>query len=141
MRRPLAVIGFTGLLALVFAAFFGESMAFWAAAGIAVLSLVFLAVGIFCPRFRRYKAVLVACVAAVVFFSSYVLCMQLRVRPVQALDGQSAEIEGVVCELPYESYGKYYYLLYQCPAGGVLSQHPGVWLRHHYVHRKSAQRH
>lgn len=111
MRRPLAVIGFTGLLALVFAAFFGESMAFWAAAGIAVLSLVFLAVGIFCPRFRRYKAVLVACVAAVVFFSSYVLCVQLRVRPVQALDGQSAEIEGVVCELPYESYGKYYYEL------------------------------
>lgn len=107
MRRPLALVGFTYLLALVAAVYFGES----AAAVLAVLSFVLFCVSMCYRPARRAKYFPVAFFTAAVAFVSYGVAMQTQVRPVQQLAESDAVISGVICELPYEDYNRYYYTI------------------------------
>lgn len=107
MRRPLALVGFTYLLALVTAVYFGES----AALILAVLSFVLFLVTICIKSCRANKAMPVAFAVAAVAFCVYAVYSVHQIKPVQSFDNRDATISGVICELPYKSYNRYYYVI------------------------------
>lgn len=107
MRRPLALVGFTYLLALVAAVYFGEG----AAVVLAVVSLVLFCISMCYRPARRARYFPVAFFTAAVAFVSYGVAVQTQVRPVQQLAESDAVISGVICELPYEAYNRYYYTI------------------------------
>jgi competence protein ComEC len=107
MRRPLALVGFTYLLALVAAIQFGERFAVWGA----LLTFAAFAVCLAVKRLRVQKTAPVACLVACVALISFSFFTEFRAKPVWPLAGQEAQISGVICELPYEAYGRVYYMV------------------------------
>lgn len=107
MKRPLALVGFTYLLALVAAAFFGEGIA----AALALFSFAICIATLVVGSTRRGKVIPAAFLTAAVALTVFCVCSEWQIKPVQKLDGQDAVISGTICELPYESYGRYYYVL------------------------------
>lgn len=105
MKRPLALVGFTYLLAQAVAVFFGYDIALWCAAGCGIIFLVSLGV----PVLRKEKAVPIACLVAAMALGVYCLAQAQRIQPLKAVDGKDAVISGVICELPYETNQRYYY--------------------------------
>ena len=105
MKRPLVLVGFTVLLTLAAAAFFGAGAAFpamWVCLGAFAASLAW-------KRTRRAAAVplaLASAAAALALFCGYDARF---VEPPRSLDGKTAEIAGTVCELPEFRNGKWYY--------------------------------
>ncbi len=107
MKRPFAVIGITFLAALTSASVFG------ARAG-AILACVFAAgfgVSLIFSKLRKEKTVPAVLITACAAFVLYLLALQICVVPVQSLSEQAAKLTGVICEAPYERYGKFYYEL------------------------------
>ena len=105
MKRPLALVGFTYLLAQAAAVFFGEPVAWYLAGG----CLLFFVLSLCIRRLRREKAVPVACLAAMVACLAYGLGQMWLIRPMTPLDGQDVEVSGSICELPYQENDRYYY--------------------------------
>lgn len=106
MVRPFALVGFTYLLTLTAAVYFGAEIA-------AVLGCACLAA--FCVLalvFRGGKRVLLAAlVVSALAFGSFCAYDRAVVAPAAALDNQDAFLTGTVCELPYRQNGRFYYIL------------------------------
>lgn len=105
MKRPFAVIGITFLCTLAAACMVGVTVSLPAAvvlAGAAAASFLF-------PALRREQTVPAALLTAAAALFAYTLAVTAWVMPVQALDGQAGTFTGVLTEMPYESYGQFYY--------------------------------
>ncbi len=107
MKRPLAVIGAVFAIAAAAAVFLGREMF------PLLFAVCFLAAGLSLKnkRLRRtvyVPAVLLTAAAAVASVSIYTL---LKVEPSEVCLGKTARIDAVLCELPYQQYGRYYYKL------------------------------
>ncbi len=107
MKRPLAVIGFAYLAALVVAVFLdGE----WF-----VLSMCLLVSGLAfsmkAKRLRSHKAIPVVLITGIIAFSSVAVYSSDILEPVSKLYGKSAVVSGELCEIPYSQYGRFYYKL------------------------------
>lgn len=107
MKRPFAVIGFTYLISLMVASYFG--------AGIAMK----LAIAMFCSfilsliikQTRVEKVIPIIFLVSTIALGIYSVACRNIIEPVTELEGESAVISGVVCELPIKSYGRYYYIV------------------------------
>lgn len=119
MKRPLVLVGFTYLLTLAAAVYFG---AFWSMA-FACAALLGFAVTLLLPKTRTAWVFPTALLAASLAFGSFAAFSQAEVEPVRALAERDAVIEGTVVELPYRAYGKNYYVVeVRRTAGAALSQ-------------------
>lgn len=108
VRRPLAVIGFTFLAALVAASFFG-----WMAnAALAVLFAVSAGVALFVFGGRpAAKATALALAAAAAALGWYCAVWQVCYQPAAQLAGQTADVTGLLDGLPQQSGGKTVYVI------------------------------
>lgn len=105
MKRPLAIIGFTYLMALVTAGIIGFT--FSLTCGIVCLSAFFIAL---CFKNLR-RASTVPLVLFVICIASFSYCFALSrtAVPVSALAGIRTQVSGQILDDPVEEYGRYYY--------------------------------
>lgn len=107
MKRPLATVGFSYLLALVAAVTFGLNFSV-----IFAVLFALAAVWTFKNAHVRKKIVLPAvCTAAAVAFSVFSVYTYFFVQPVSLLYGREAYVYGKVIQEPYFEYDKYYTVL------------------------------
>ena len=88
MKRPFAVIGISYITALAVALFFGSDSFF-------ILCAVFLVSFAICLISKKSRKF------ALIFITAFTAVLMLW--------GYTAEISGVLCELPYKYYDRYYY--------------------------------
>ena len=126
MARPFVLVGFTYLLTLTAAVYFG-----------AVISLMFGAicllgfcVSLFINRARQTMLFPIAFLAAAVAFGSFSAYDMSSVAPFSALDDQDVLAVGTICELPTRENGRYCYVMSidsiepYCATGGTAPQLP-----------------
>ena len=107
MKRPLAVIGYTYLAALVVAFFLGLS-----ALGVLSITLLLgLAVALKSSRLRRTLVVPTVLVTALCAMGMLWFYTGVFITPTDICHGQTAAMEAELCESPYEQYDRYYYHL------------------------------
>ena len=102
MKRPFAVIGISYITALAVALFFGSDSFF-------ILCAVFLAgfaVCLLSKKSRKFALIFITAFTAVLMLWGYTFAY---ITPSVSLKGETAEISGVLCELPYKYYDRYYY--------------------------------
>lgn len=105
--RLFAVLGFSYLFAITAALFCGCDISLFLAIGFFVLFLVALAV----PAVRKgaiFPLIFISCSVGFISFWSYDTSVT---APAKAYNDSEAHISAVLCELPYESYGRFYYTL------------------------------
>lgn len=107
MERPLAVTGFAYLSALAVALFVGTEYCIT----LAVIFIVSFVVSLFSKTLRK-KAV----IPAVLLTSAIAVTMLLgysnaKVKPIESLKGETAEITAQICDLPYSQNNRCYYYL------------------------------
>lgn len=107
MKRPLVLVGFSYLLTLVAAVYFGSEISIIGA----VLGLLLFIVAMFVPKFRRTKIYPIVFLTVSLAFGSFFAFYEEKIEPVKILDGKDAIIEGTVVEAPFEQYGNFYYVL------------------------------
>ncbi len=106
MKRPLALVGFCYLLTLAAAVFFGAS---WSML-LACCSLAGFLVTLFLPKIRAVGVFPIVLLTMSLAFGSFYAGVQ-SVAPSLALAEKDAVIDGTVCELPYQSYNRFYYVV------------------------------
>lgn len=102
MERPFAVIGIVYVTALAVALFLGSSCFF-------ILCAVFLAgfaVCILSKKSRKFALIFITAFTAVLMLWGYTYAY---IMPSASLKGETAEISGVLYELPYKYCDRYYY--------------------------------
>ena len=102
MKRPFAVIGISYITALAVALFFGSDSFF-------ILCAVFLAgfaVCLLSKKSRKFALIFITAFTAVLMLWGYTYAY---IMPSVSLKGETAEISGILCELPYKYYDRYYY--------------------------------
>ncbi len=106
MKRPLALVGFCYLLTLAAAVFVGAQWSIVLACGCLAGFLVTL----FLPKVRTVGVFPIALLAMSLAFGSFFTASQ-NFAPAAALDEKDVVITGTVCELPYQAYNRFYYVL------------------------------
>jgi len=102
MKRPFAVIGITYITALAVALFWGKD-------AFSILCAVFLVgfvICLFAKKSRKFALIFITAFTAVSMLWGYTYAY---IMPSVSLKGETSEISGVLCELPYQSYDRYYY--------------------------------
>ncbi|HEX3039272.1 MAG TPA: ComEC/Rec2 family competence protein [Caproiciproducens sp.] len=107
MKRPLALVGFCYLLTQAAAVFFGAQLSLI----LACCCLLGFLASLFWWKTRAAGVFPVALLAMSLAFGSFFAGYQAKNLPALALDGKDAVIDGVVCELPYQSYNRSYYIV------------------------------
>lgn len=107
MKRPMSVIGFSYLAALVAATYFSVDLSLVFAATFLLSFIICI-----CIRKVRVKKVLPAAFLTMsVAFTAYYILSYRVVKPIEQLNEQDVIISGRICELPYKSYNRYYYIV------------------------------
>ena len=102
MKRPFAVIGISYITALAVALLLGSDSFF-------ILCAVFLAGFAVCflsKKSRKFALIFTTAFIAVLMLWGYTYAY---IMPSVSLKGETAEISGILCELPYKYYDRYYY--------------------------------
>lgn len=107
MKRPLALVGFCYLLTLAAAVYFGAK---WSLVLACICLLGFL-LTVLHSKTRASGVFPVALLTVSLAFGSFAAYATSTVEPVQSLAGHDAVIEGTVCELPYQNYNRFYYIV------------------------------
>ncbi|MBW7573315.1 ComEC/Rec2 family competence protein [Caproiciproducens faecalis] len=107
MKRPLVLVGFSYLLTLAAAVYFGPylSLVF------ACLSLAGFLITMLVPKARAAAVFPAALIAGSLAFGSFYAYHQSLIKPAEQLAGQDAVIDATVCELPYQAYNRFYYIV------------------------------
>ncbi len=107
MNRPFALIGFVYLAVQAVSIYFGASLAFALSGCFAILFIITL----FITKLRIAKVIPIACLVAAIVLSAYGGYHIWKIEPLTEIANTDAEITAVLCELPYENNGKFYYTL------------------------------
>jgi len=106
MKRPFAVVGITYLIAQTIAVLCGLAVT------TALFCMTLLCALVVFVLFKERPAWLMpALLSCLVCFGMSCGHRMLVVRPAQALEGNTVLLSGRVCEAPYESFGRYYYII------------------------------
>ena len=105
MKRSFALIGFTYLITLVVAIFFGARLSLCFSA---FLFLLFI-ISLFFKNARKNKVIPIALIISSIGFLAYTVLYTYNVAPMSKLDQKEVTISGVICEMPYKDYNKFYY--------------------------------
>lgn len=107
MKRPVAIVGFTFLLAQLFATFGGFNVALSLFVFFMVLSVLILAF----MRQKKYCWVLLVSFSIALSLGMFSIRMYSYNKAVDSLEGKEALIKGHLVELPQRSYDRYYYIV------------------------------
>ncbi len=107
MKRPMTLVGFTYLAALVAATYFDNKISKILSITLMILFLCSLII----KPIRIKKVLPIAFLTAGVAFAMYSLFTQIKVEPIEQLNDKDVVISGKICELPYEAYNRYYYII------------------------------
>ena len=107
MRRPLVLVGFTYLLTLAAAVYFGAHISMI----LAIACLAGFAVTLCFPTLRKIGVFPLALLTMSIAFSGFSSYTEASILPAEQLDQKDAVMEGVICEAPYRAYGRTYYVL------------------------------
>ncbi len=106
MKRPLALVGCTYLLALTAAVALKKLSLYMGAA-----CLFFYTVLLILNRHKQFRVVSLSLVTAAIAFGSFYAYTEQYVEPPAAYAGKTARIEGIVCQEPEYANGRYRYVL------------------------------
>lgn len=107
MKRPLATIGITYLSALLLAVIIGPRPAIIFAGIFAIISVIAVIV----PKIRIQSKYFTIFATASMALLMYFLGIVFVAAPVQTFDGAELEITAEIVDIPYEDYGKKYYIV------------------------------
>ncbi|MDF1494204.1 ComEC/Rec2 family competence protein [Caproiciproducens sp. CPB-2] len=107
MKRPLVLVGFCYLLTLAAAVYFGPELSLV----LACASLAGFLITALAPKTRAVGVFPAALLAVTLAFGSFYAVHQSQVEPAELLAGRDAVIDGTVCELPYQAYNRFYYIV------------------------------
>jgi competence protein ComEC len=107
MKRPLVLVGFCYLLTLAAAVSFGA----WWSLLLACCCLFGSFITLIFPKTRATGVFPLALLTISLAFGSFAACYQSSVEPTLALNEKDAVIDGTVCELPYQAYNRFYYVI------------------------------
>lgn len=105
MKRPLAVIGFTLLISMLFAYAVGRDYILYIS--IAVCFLFFIS--LFISKLKMIKAVRLTLFSAVLAFIIFSVFTAAFIDPAAALCENTAVVTARLSDTPYERYSKFYY--------------------------------
>lgn len=143
MKRPLALVGFSYLLALTVALFFGEQYSLVLAVILSVLFTTFTV----SRTLRKYGVIAIAMLAATLAAGNFLL-ESSRISCVEKLDNRRAEISGIVVEQPFDRNYRSCYTVevrrtegWEFPAGGrvlvyakePIANAPGDWIEGEFL--------
>lgn len=107
MERPLAVIGFTYLSALLVALFFGVQSSLY----IAIAFFVLFVISVIVKPLRKSPVILVIFITVAISVFSFYVYSSVYVLPAENIQGKTANVTAILCDIPYEQNGRYYYKL------------------------------
>ena len=107
MKRPLALIGFTYFISLVACTYFGAGITTY----IAVVMFCLFLLSLLIKRIRLGVIIPLALITSTIACSVYSIYNYKAVSPIYVLDGKKASINGTICEAPYKSDDRYYYIV------------------------------
>lgn len=103
----MALIGFAYLAGLILATYFVKNYELVAAATLFILFLISLLLKTARKQLTLPIAFFTIFISILVHYGYY----HFNAAPAEALDGKDAVISGKICELPYKSYNRYYYIV------------------------------
>ena len=107
MKRPMATVGFTYLAALVAATYFNTDFAII----MAIIFFVLFVISLIIKPSRKQKVLPIAFFTVTVAFAMYSVFYYAKVTPIEQLNEQDTVVSGRICELPYNAYNRYYYVV------------------------------
>lgn len=107
MKRPMLLVGFTYLAALVAATYFSIEITKYAI----ITSLILFICSLLIKSIRSKKILPIAFLTAAIAFIMYSVFTYVKVKPIEQLDGKDVVVSGRICELPYQAYNRYYYVI------------------------------
>ena len=107
MKRPLTIIGFSYLAALVAATYFNTTIS----RILTAIFLLFFVICLFIRSARKKKVLPIAFLTISIAFIAHDFVSNTVVKPLEQLHEQDVEISGCICELPYRAYNRYYYVV------------------------------
>ncbi len=107
MKRPLALIGFSYFFTLVAL----NHLTYSQTIIISAVLLLTLLISLIIKKIRVKKIFTVVFFACFVSSVVHIINFNLNIKPVQNLEGTSAKISGVICDIPYKNNNGYYHTL------------------------------
>ena len=107
IKRPMAVIGFSYLAALVAATYFSIEII----RGFYIGALILFLLSLLIKNVRDKVILPLAFLTIAAALLSYISFTYIKIEPINDLDNRDVNISGRVCDLPYENYGRYYYII------------------------------
>lgn len=107
MKRPLVLVGFSYLLTLAAAVYFGAKLSI----PFACLCLLGFLLTMLIPKTRVVGVFPLAFLTMSLAFGSFYIYNISAIAPSAALAEKDAVITGTVCELPYQAYNRFYYVV------------------------------
>lgn len=107
MMRSFALIGFSYLIAMTASVYFGATVAI----AFAIVFLCLFIISLFIKECRNKKLIPIVLVTMSAAFFYYGISYTIKVVPIEKLNNTTADISGVICDVPYKSYNKYYYMI------------------------------
>ncbi len=107
MKRPLALIGFSYFFTLVALNYLTYSQTII----ISAVLLLTLLISLIIKKIRVKKIFTVVFFACFVSSVIHIINFNLNIKPIQNLEGTSAKISGVICDIPYKNNNSYYHTL------------------------------
>lgn len=107
MKRPFATVGFTYLAALIAATYFNTDFS-------KIMTIIFLLLflfSLFIRQIRDKKVLPTAFLTVAVALFMYNVFSYFIVNPIEKLNEQDVVISGRICDIPYSSYNRYYYVV------------------------------
>lgn len=76
-----------------------------------VATFILFVISLFFKKFRKDKVICIVLFTSFIAFTAYYISFEINILPAENLDKRDAVLTGTLCELPQESYGKYYYII------------------------------
>lgn len=107
MKRPLALIGFSYFFTLLAFNYLTHSQTVI----ISAILLLTLLISLIIKKIRIKKIFTVILFTCFVASVVHIINFNLNIKYVQNLEGTSAKVSGVICDIPYKNNGSYYHTL------------------------------
>lgn len=76
-----------------------------------VATFILFVISLFFKKFRKDKVICIVLFTSFIAFTAYYISFETNILPAENLDKRDAVLTGTLCELPQESYEKYYYII------------------------------
>lgn len=107
MKRPMTLVGFTYLAALVAATYFDNKISNI----LSVVLIILFICSLIIKPIRIKKVLPIAFLTASIAFAMYGIFTIVKVNPIEQLNDKDIVVSGKICGLPYKSYNRYYYVI------------------------------